>query len=49
MAGECCSRDVGFGDASKGMSVDLWLIIAIGETIGGLFLSECSLWIFPVH
>ena len=49
MAGECCSRDVGFGDASKGMSVDLWLIIAIEGTIGSLFLSECSLWILPVH
>ena len=42
MAGECCSREVGFADASKGMSVDLWLIIAIGGTIGSLFLSEDS-------
>ena len=46
MAGECCSRDVGFGDASKGLSADPWLIIAIGGMIGSLFLSSESVSVF---
>ena len=42
MIGECCSRD-----ASKELDVDLWLIIAIGGTIGtGLFLSAGSVSAF---
>ena len=46
MAGECCSRDVGFGDASKELSADPWLIISIGGTIGSLFLSAGSVSVF---